>query len=249
MAGRIDIDVLSLTSSEPLKFAKISEIEKVATVYPEDYLLLSNDNDGNDKTRSVRLTDIAAFFSEVNTNMQWFIPVVKGSVISWKWSSIVDAIAPIDIGSMIGLADSSTDGLLSALDKVKLDSIEYGAKNYVLEPATKEKLGGVKPDGVSIVADENGVISSVTGMPLCTQCVLDADAWDPDSFTQKITMEVNVNNRNVIDYPPECIQVVSQHHVLAIKEEVDGITFQCDAIPVNDITVYVTSMGVTKNVN
>ena len=79
--------------------------------------------------------------------------------------------------------------------------------------------------------------------------MLNADGWDPDSYSQKIMLEVNVNNRNVIDYPPEYIQIVSQHHILAIKEETDGITFQCDSIPVNDITVYVTSMGVIRNVN
>ena len=60
-------------------------------------------------------------------------------------------------------------------------------------------------------------------------------------------MSVNVNNRNVVDYPPSYIQTVSQHHVIAVEEEPDGITFQCDTIPVTDITVYITSMGVVKN--
>lgn len=249
MAGRIDIDVLSMTSSEPLKFAKISEIERTTTVYRDDYLLLSNDTDGVEKTRSVKLCDLKAYFEEVNITMQWFVPVVNNGIISWEWASGVESVDPIDIRSMVGLVDETNDGLMSALDKAKLDSIEAGAKNYILEPATTEKLGGVKPDGTSIVVDENGVMRSLTGMPLCTQCVLDADAWDPDNFTQKITMEVNVNNRNVIDYPPEYIQIVSQHHVLAIREETDGITFKCDTIPVNDITVYITSMGVTRRVN
>ena len=70
MAERIDIDVLSTTSSEPLKFAKISEIERTTTVYRDDYLLLSNDTDGVEKTRSVKLCDLKAYFEEVNITMQ-----------------------------------------------------------------------------------------------------------------------------------------------------------------------------------
>lgn len=56
------------------------------------------------------------------------------------------------------IATTSSNGLLSALDKTKLDGIEKNANNFTLEPATSETLGGVKiGSGISVISD--GTIS------------------------------------------------------------------------------------------
>ena len=239
------VNVLSMNKSDSLHFSKISEFGDMTDLTFDDMLFITSIRDDEEVTKNVRVRDFGKFFNEFNVKAQWFVPVVTDSKISWKWSDAVSSIDPIDVAAMIPTASDTVNGLMSSTDKVKLDQMSV----YELPIATTKTLGGVKPDGESVIVDENGVMSAVTGMPVCTQCTLKADKWDPDSKSQKIKMTVNTNNRNVIDYPPQYIQIVSQHHILAIKEESDGITFQCDAIPVNDITAYVTSMGVINHVN
>lgn len=104
--------------------------------------------------------------------------------------------------------------------------------------ATEEHAGLISADNIA-------KLNKIT--PLCTECVLNVNGWNPDTLTQKITLEINMNNRNVIDYPLEYNQIVSQHNILAIKEEADGITFKCDTIPTNNVIVYITSMKVIRN--
>lgn len=239
------VKVLSMNRAESIHFTKINEFGDMVNLTPEDMLFITGERDGEEVTKNVRVRDFGQFFKDFNVDAQWFVPVVNGSIISWQWSEAVNSLPDIDIAAMIPTVSSTENGLMTSLDKSKLDNLA----EYELPIATTEVLGGIKPDGQSVVVSDTGVLSAVSGMPICTECVLNADGWDPDSYSQKIMLEVNVNNRNVIDYPPECIQIVSQHHVLAIKEETDGITFQCDSIPVNDITVYVTSMGVIRNAN
>lgn len=53
----------------------------------------------------------------------------------------------------------STEDYTTA-EKTKLSGIEDNANNYTLPTASTSTLGGVKVDGTSIIADENGVISS-----------------------------------------------------------------------------------------
>lgn len=240
-----NVKVLSMNRAEPIHFTKINEFGDMTNLTPEDMLFITAERDGEEVTKNVRVRDFGQFFKEFNVDAQWFVPVVDGSKISWKWSEAVNSLPDIDIAAMIPTVSSTVNGLMTSIDKIKLDNVA----EYTLPVATTENLGGVKPDGVSIIVDDDGVMSSVTGMPLCTECTLTVDGWDPDYLTQKIMMEVNVNKRNVVDYSPEYIQTVSQHHILAIREEADGITFQCDSIPVNAIKVYITSMGVTRNVN
>ena len=249
-----NVKALSMNRAEPLHFTKIRDFGTISNISYDDMLIITAERDGEEVTKNVTVRDFRTFFSHVNTDQQWFIPIRDESKITWKWTdtasllkgaSTIPTLPDIDIAAMIPTVSSTENGLMTSLDKSKLDNLA----EYELPIATTEVLGGIKPDGQSVVVSDTGVLSAVTGMPMCTERVLNADGWDPDSYSQKIMLKVNVNNRNVIDYPPECIQIVSQHHVLAIKEESDGITFQCDSIPVNDITVYVTSMGVIKNVN
>ena len=248
-ATKVNVNVLSFNESEPLTFAKISELQNMNDISLNDFLIVSGTRNSREVTRNVKIQDIAQFFQDVNTTAQWFIPVVNGSVINWEWSDVIpeDGIPSMDLLTIIPTATTSNPGLMSALDKAKLESVDFGVKKYVLEPATDSKLGGVMVDGITVNVDENGVLSAVTGIPILTERVLYAEGWDRDTKTQKVSLTVDTNNRNVIDYPPAYIQIVSQHHVLAIREESDGIIFQCDTIPINDITVYVTSMGVINN--
>lgn len=245
MPSNTIVNVLSTTRADSIHFTKINEFGDMTDLTFDDMLFITAVRDGEEVTKNVRVRDFGKFFDTFNVEAQWFIPVVNGSKISWQWSDAVASIDTIDIAAMIPVVSDTANGLMTSIDKLKLDNMS----EYKLPIATEETLGGVKPDGQSIVVDENGVMSAVTGMPVCTQCTLKADSWDPDSKSQKISMAVNVDNRNVVDYPPQYIQIVSQHHVLAINEESDGITFQCDSIPVNDITVYITSMGVINHVN
>lgn len=58
----------------------------------------------------------------------------------------------------------STEDYTTA-EKTKLSGIEDNANNYTLPTASTSTLGGVKVDGTSITADENGVISAnATGL-------------------------------------------------------------------------------------
>ena len=53
-------------------------------------------------------------------------------------------------------ATGAQPGLMSAVDKVKLDGLE----NYTLPAATTDTLGGVKPDGSTITVNDDGVITA-----------------------------------------------------------------------------------------
>lgn len=44
---------------------------------------------------------------------------------------------------LVGVASSTSDGLMSASDKEKLDSVEENSNNYVLPTASSTELGGV----------------------------------------------------------------------------------------------------------
>ena len=59
----------------------------------------------------------------------------------------------------ISAATTSVAGSMSAADKIKLDGISAGATAYTLPTATASVLGGVKPDGTSIL-NSAGVLSA-----------------------------------------------------------------------------------------
>lgn len=59
----------------------------------------------------------------------------------------------------INVVTTSANGIMTASDKIKLDSIAANANNYVLPVASSTVLGGVKA-GANITIDANGVIST-----------------------------------------------------------------------------------------
>nr|DAP15746.1 MAG TPA: hypothetical protein [Caudoviricetes sp.] len=60
----------------------------------------------------------------------------------------------------VAQATSSADGLLAAADKKKLDGIQSGANKYTLPVASTVTLGGVKPDGKTIIIGPDGTITA-----------------------------------------------------------------------------------------
>lgn len=223
------VRVYSADECADINFKQIGKLEHVETLNADDILLVVDKN-GNGNINNVEIRELAEFFSKVNVNAQWYLPKVDGSVISFEWSELTsNHPEPIDILDLIPIATEERAGLISAENIAKLNS-----------------LRPYKVDGKTIIANSDNVISAVGGTPISTKVTLTASGWDIDLKTQKIQISINTENRNVIDVPSEYIQVVSQHHILAIREETDGITFQCDSIPGVDISIYITSMAVVK---
>lgn len=68
----------------------------------------------------------------------------------------IDETAAITVAQ----ATSSADGLMAAADKKKLDGIQSGANKYTLPVASTATLGGVKPDGTTIIIGPDGTITA-----------------------------------------------------------------------------------------
>lgn len=250
MGERVDVNVLSFNNSDPLTFKRVYEFDNMPDLQPTDYLMVSGKRNGKDITRNTQIKDIAKYMSDVNLNMQWFIPVQEGKIIKWVWSDAVDHIDPIDLTVAAGsLVTQTEDGIMSSTDKVKLDGIEDNANNYVLPEATEDTLGGIKIDGTTLVKNDKGQIvaniksgSTVT----VTEVTLYADEWDTTTKTQKALLEVNTACRNVVDVDVQSINDWTECGVLAITEEADGITFMCNTIPLVNLKCYITSMTIAE---
>lgn len=228
MANRV-VRVYSADACEDISFKKIGKLGHVSTLNADDILLVVDKN-GNGDINNVEIRELAEYFSEVNVNAQWYLPKVNGSVISFEWSELTsEHPEPIDILDLIPIATEDQAGLISADNISKIN-----------------KLTPYTVDGKTIVANDDNVISAVGSTPTCKKIILSSTGWDIDTKTQKILMNINTENRNVIDIPSEYVQIVSANHVIAILEESDGITFQCDAIPTTDIVCYITSMVVVN---
>lgn len=79
-------------------------------------------------------------------------------------------------------ATSSSEGLMSAADKKKLDGIDANANKYTLPAAGANKLGGVIV-GTGLSVDANGKISAKADLTLQTQVVVPGglQAWSGDA--------------------------------------------------------------------
>ena len=58
-------------------------------------------------------------------------------------------------------ADAAKAGMMTDAERQKLAGIADNANNYTLPVASTDMLGGVKPDGKTIVADSDGVLTVV----------------------------------------------------------------------------------------
>ena len=88
-------------------------------------------------------------------------------VLSGKVSDNQDYISALEtdmydedgkVGKLSKQATTTTNGLMSATDKVKLDGIAAGANKYTLPVATASALGGVK-SGEDVEVDSSGIIT------------------------------------------------------------------------------------------
>ena len=91
-------------------------------------------------------------------------------------------------------ATSTTNGLMSQSDKIKLDNIEQNANNYTLPQATSTTLGGIKTG--SNITNTNGQIS------ITKQNVLNALGYMPaDSVTATANNDglISASDKNKLD--------------------------------------------------
>ena len=65
--------------------------------------------------------------------------------------------------SSSAIATHSANGLMSKEDKVKLDTVEENANNYVLPPASSNRLGGIKVDDTTTFIDNDGTLHAAGG--------------------------------------------------------------------------------------
>lgn len=266
-----NIRILSVDSSEPLTFAKVSELSSTDVVDGADYLLVSGYRDSSQEevTRRINIADIFDYFIERyvpgDKALAWFVPVVNGAVISWQFKTIdeVPSIDPIDLISTIGdvtsehsgllspsykavldnlnPATTETDGLMSSTDKVKLNGIEASANNYSLPIASTSTLGGVKVDGTTISINGSGVITANSGAPDATAITIAVTDWDSQTHTTKVTMAVNTNKLNTVNVDASSLDEWVNCKVHAIAEDSTGITFACDRIPSSALSALVLS--------
>lgn len=105
-------------------------------------------------------------------------------------------------------ATTTTSGLMSAADKIKLNGIAQNANNYILPVATADALGGVKPiaktdnmtkevgidvDG-KLYVDDNTMIVNITG----TINTNGSTTYTADKTSQEIASAVANDKKNVV---------------------------------------------------
>lgn len=132
-----------------LETLRISELPQVDTVDKEtDVLVVSRKSTANvDDYRSYKVTP-EKLLSDVG------VTYTAGTNITISQNNEISASYPV--------VTTSTDGLMLATDKSKLDGIPADANHYELPTATTTEKGGVIV-GNNITVDANGVISAQTG--------------------------------------------------------------------------------------
>ena len=134
----------------------------------------------------------------------------------WKAGSLVEFVYDGSHYQVVGTindttysaATTSSQGLMSAADKIKLNGIAQNANNYTLPVATAGALGGVKPtvktdamtkevgidvDG-KLYVDDNTMIVNITG-PTNTK---GSTTYTADKTSQEIASAVANDKKNVV---------------------------------------------------
>ena len=93
----------------------------------------------------------------------WGEAVTVGPRISIDGSGHVTFAAGRKVKIPSSPATHDAAGLMAPTDKEKLDGIEDGANNYSLPIASEGALGGIKPDGKTIVVGPDGTASAQQG--------------------------------------------------------------------------------------
>lgn len=100
--------------------------------------------------------------------------------LSYLWGKIKENFVMKEAGKGLSTNDFTDEA------KLKLEGIEEGANNFVLEEATAETLGGVKI-GANVDVAEDGTISVADGTTDAKGLVQLSDAVDSDSTTMAAT--------------------------------------------------------------
>lgn len=134
----------------------------------------------------------------------------------WKAGSLVEFVYDGSFYQVVGTindttysaATTSSQGLMSAADKTKLNGIAQNANNYTLPVATADTLGGVKPtvktdnmtkevgidvDG-KLYVDDNTMIVNITG----TINTNGSTTYTADKTSQEIASAVANDKKNVV---------------------------------------------------
>lgn len=121
-------------------------------------------------------TKCYAFILLMDEASNFYVQYIKGNIGSgWKQmqdkisatgllksdgnGNITAATAGVDYVEKVEVATTTTPGLMSATDKVKLNGIAENANNYKLPVATSGVLGGVKSGGDFTVNSSTGVVT------------------------------------------------------------------------------------------
>lgn len=134
----------------------------------------------------------------------------------WKAGSLVEFVYDGSFYQVVGTindttysaATTSSQGLMSAADKTKLNGIAQNANNYILPVATADALGGVKPtvktdamtkevgvdaDG-KLYVDDNTMIVNITA----TTNTNGSTTYTADKTSQEIASAVVNDKKNVV---------------------------------------------------
>lgn len=250
--------VLTTRKVDSIEFRKIKDFGDMTALYPDDRVIVTGSmSDGTNSanrphgdpesnvTKNVTVASFGRFFSEFNVNAQWFLPVLNGSTIDWEWASEAPShIDSINLLTAIPVATKTSNGLMSAEDKVRLGN----ATAYELPVATKTTLGGVKIDDKSIFINENGQLYAKSAASLNVQkFTLKATGWN-DSNLQTVKCTIDTTKLNTIVVDPGSVEIWSNCGVLAINENSEGVTFKCSLQPRTDLDFAISEMGISSNV-
>ena len=141
---------------------------EIATVYRvcgsvENYADLNN----------VNLRQLGDVYNVINAHNAY----PAGTNFVWngtEWDALGGTVSLYNYVKKTDLATATKDGVMSATDKAKLDSVENGANKYVLPTATGARLGGVIV-GENLAVDGNGILRANYPVATPTQAGLMGD--------------------------------------------------------------------------
>lgn len=130
----------------------------------------------------------------------------------------------------------------TTVEKNKLANIAENANNYKLPVATKDILGGIKPDGVTITVDENGRASSITA---------DSEDWTARQMVKDLEEDLTIETVEVSGTELEITNAGNVESVLHISGNSEQDSRSGKNLLKKGIYDYVskTSNGITFTVN
>ena len=166
----LDIDISDIVSGLVPDDRTIAGVDLVDNITKAELLTALNVEDG--ANNYVLPIDVVQDSSYVHTDNNYD---------DTEKTNVANNTAARHIHSNSGIL-SSTTASYTTEEKIKLGNIAENANNYSLPIATTSTLGGVKPDGTTIIANASGVISSIE----INEAAL-IDKYNVPTLTQTIT--------------------------------------------------------------